>query len=144
MVSFDYTWGMKYYLIIFFFQVFFNIFKVLEIKYTYENQIRQLLINSVWINLVSLASVYFSIDRLLDGDMWVIPFYILGSVLGKWIAMKNFENIRGNIFRFIFKSQKDWHRIFIFMTALDFAPWVLGISIIAFVISYHIEKKRFK
>jgi hypothetical protein len=98
---------MKYYLIIFFFQVFFNIFKVLEIKYTYENQIRQLLINSVWINLVSLASVYFSIDRLLDGDLWVIPFYILGSVLGKWVAMKNFENIRGNIFRFIFKSQKD-------------------------------------
>ena len=98
---------MKYYLIVFFFQVLFNIFKVLEIKYTYENQIRQLLINSVWINLVSLASVYFSIDRLLDGDMWVIPFYILGSVLGKWIAMKNFENIRGNIFRFIFKSQKD-------------------------------------
>lgn len=98
---------MKYYLIVFFFQVFFNIFKVLEIKYTYENQIRQLLINSVWINLVSLASVYFSIDRLLDGDLWVVPFYILGSVLGKWVAMKNFENIRGNIFRFIFKSQKD-------------------------------------
>lgn len=98
---------MKYYLIVFFFQVLFNIFKVLEIKYTYENQIRQLLINSVWINLVSLASVYFSIDRLLDGDLWVIPFYILGSVLGKWVAMKNFENIRGNIFRFIFKNQKD-------------------------------------
>lgn len=98
---------MKYYLIVFFFQVFFNIFKVLEIKYTYENQIRQLLINSVWINLVSLASVYFSIDRLFDGDLWVVPFYILGSVLGKWVAMKNFENIRGNIFRFIFKSQKD-------------------------------------
>lgn len=98
---------MKYYLIVFFFQVFFNIFKVLEIKYTYENQIRQLLINSVWINLVSLASVYFSIDRLLDGDLWVVPFYILGSVMGKWVAMKNFENIRGNIFRFIFKSQKD-------------------------------------
>jgi hypothetical protein len=98
---------MKYYLIVFFFQVLFNIFKVLEIKYTYENQIRQLLINSVWINLVSLASVYFSIDRLLDGDLWVVPFYILGRVLGKWVAMKNFENIRGNIFRFIFKSQKD-------------------------------------
>lgn len=97
---------MKYYLIVFFFQVLFNIFKVLEIKYTYENQIRQLLINSVWINLVSLASVYFSIDRLLDGDLWVIPFYIVGSVLGKWVAMKNFENIRGDIFRLIFKGQK--------------------------------------
>lgn len=97
---------MKYYLIVFFFQVLFNIFKVLEIKYTYENRIRQLLINSVWINLVSLASVYFSIDRLLDGDLWVIPFYIVGSVLGKWVAMKNFENIRGDIFRLIFKGQK--------------------------------------
>jgi hypothetical protein len=97
---------MKYYFIIFFFQVFFNIFKVLEIKYTYENQIRKLLINSIWINLVSLASVYFSLDRLFEGDLWVVPFYILGSVIGKWVAMKNFENIRGNIFRFIFKSQK--------------------------------------
>jgi hypothetical protein len=97
---------MKYYFIIFFFQVFFNIFKVLEIKYTYENQIRKLLINSIWINLVSLASVYFSIDRLFEGDLWVVPFYILGSVIGKWVAMKNFENIRGDIFRFIFKSQK--------------------------------------
>jgi hypothetical protein len=97
---------MKYYFIIFFFQVFFNIFKVLEIKYTYENQIRKLLINSIWINLVSLASVYFSLDRLFEGDLWVVPFYILGSVIGKWVAMKNFENIRGDIFRFIFKSQK--------------------------------------
>jgi hypothetical protein len=97
---------MKYYFIIFFFQVFFNIFKVLEIKYTYENQIRKLLVNSIWINLVSLASVYFSIDRLFEGDLWVVPFYILGSVIGKWVAMKNFENIRGDIFRFIFKSQK--------------------------------------
>ena len=97
---------MKYYFIIFFFQVFFNIFKVLEIKYTYESQIRKLLINSIWINLVSLASVYFSLDRLFEGDLWVVPFYILGSVIGKWVAMKNFENIRGDIFRFIFKSQK--------------------------------------
>jgi len=97
---------MKYYFIIFFFQVFFNIFKVLEIKYTYENQIRKLLVNSIGINLVSLASVYFSIDRLFEGDLWVVPFYILGSVIGKWVAMKNFENIRGDIFRFIFKSQK--------------------------------------
>jgi hypothetical protein len=43
---------------------------------------------------------------LFEGDLWVVPFYILGSVIGKWVAMKNFENIRGDIFRFIFKSQK--------------------------------------
>ena len=78
----------------------FNIFKVLEIKFTYENQLNRLLINSVWINLVSLASVYFSLDSLLKGDMWVLPFYIGGSVLGKWIAMTQMENIRFKIFSF--------------------------------------------
>ena len=78
----------------------FNIFKVLEIKFTYENQLNRLLLNSVWINLVSLASVYFSLDSLLKGDMWVLPFYIGGSVLGKWIAMTQMENIRFKIFSF--------------------------------------------
>jgi hypothetical protein len=78
----------------------FNIFKVLEIKFTYENRINRLLLNSVWINLVSLASVYYSLDSLLKGDMWVLPFYIGGSVLGKWIAMTQMENIRFKIFSF--------------------------------------------
>jgi hypothetical protein len=90
---------MKYYLIVLFFQISFNIFKVLEIKYTFENKINSLMLNSVWINLVSLASVYFSLDRLFEGDWWVIPFYIGGSVIGKWIAMTQVENIRHNIYK---------------------------------------------
>jgi hypothetical protein len=88
------------YIAILTFQIMFNIFKVLEIKFTYENRINRLLINSVWINLVSLASVYYSLDSLLKGDMWVLPFYIGGSVLGKWIAMTQMENIRFKIFSF--------------------------------------------
>lgn len=94
---------MKYYLLVLFFQITFNIFKVLEIKYTYENKLNALMLNSVWINLVSLASVYFSLDRLFEGDWWVIPFYIGGSVVGKWIAMTQTENIRHNIYR-LFKK----------------------------------------
>lgn len=90
---------MKYYLLVLFFQITFNIFKVLEIKYTYENKLNALMLNSVWINLVSLASVYFSLDRLFEGDWLVIPFYIGGSVVGKWIAMTQTENIRHNIYR---------------------------------------------
>ena len=61
------------------------------------------MLNSVWINLVSLASVYFSLDRLFEGDWWVIPFYIGGSVIGKWIAMTQVENIRYNIYK-LFKK----------------------------------------
>ena len=90
---------MKYYLLVLFFQITFNIFKVLEIKYTYENKLNALMLNSVWINLVSLASVYFSLDRLFDGDWLVIPFYIGGSVVGKWIAMTQTENIRHNLYK---------------------------------------------
>lgn len=81
---------MKYYIVIFIFQVLFNIFKVLEIRFTYENRLRPLLFNSIWINLVSLAAVYFSLDRLFVGDLWVIPFYVTGSVVGKWVAMTKY------------------------------------------------------
>lgn len=90
---------MKYYLLILASQILFNIFKVLEIKYTYENKLRLLLINSVYINLISLVSVYWSLDLLFAGDWWVITFYIGGSVLGKWIAMTQVENIRHNIYK---------------------------------------------
>ena len=84
----------------------FNIFKVLEIKFTYENQLNRLLINSVWINLVSLASVYFSLDSLLKGDMWILPLYIGGSVLGKWIAMTQMDNLESKLFVF-FRSKAE-------------------------------------
>ena len=100
---------MMNYIAILTFQIMFNIFKVLEIKFTYENQLTRLMLNSVWINLVSLASVYFSLDSLLKGDMWVLPFYIGGSVLGKWIAMTQMENLESKLF-FFFKSKQNGKR----------------------------------
>lgn len=84
------------------FQILFNVFKVLEIKFTYENKITPLLVNSVFINIISLASAYFSLGILFDGDYWVIPFYISGSVIGKWIAMTKMENKRFQIFKFLY------------------------------------------
>ena len=76
------------YLIVFCSQLAFNILKVLEIKYTYEKKVKSLLINSVLINLVSLLGVYYSLDALMNDDFLVIIFYLLGSVLGKYIGMK--------------------------------------------------------
>ena len=97
---------MMNYIAILTFQIMFNIFKVLEIKFTYENQLSRLLLNSVWINLVSLASVYYSLDSLLKGDMWVLPFYIGGSVLGKLIAMTQMDNLESKLFVF-FRSKTE-------------------------------------
>lgn len=79
---------MKIYILVFIFQVFFNIFKTLEIKYTYEHKVKALLYNSVCINLVSLATSYLSLDQMFHGDWPVMIFYISGSVLGKWISME--------------------------------------------------------
>ena len=73
---------------VFIFQVLFNIFKVLEIRYTLQHNVTRLLFNSVWINLVALASTFYSIDGLLKGNFVIILFYISGSVVGKYIGMK--------------------------------------------------------
>jgi hypothetical protein len=77
------------YIIIFLSQLLFNFLKVLEIKFTYENKVGRLLINSVLINSVSLIGVYYSLDLLLNKNDYIVSiFYISGSVLGKLFAMK--------------------------------------------------------
>lgn len=73
---------------IFFAQVAFNVLKVLEIRYTYEQDIPRLLFNSVWMGLVSLAATFWSVDELLKGNFLVVPVFILGNVVGKYIGMK--------------------------------------------------------
>ena len=88
---------MMIYFLVFLFQVLFNIFKTMEIRYTYEQKVKALLYNSVWINLVSLASTYFSIQRLFARDWLVVIVYIGGSLLGKWMAMIHFDNIKEKI-----------------------------------------------
>ena len=89
--------------IVLFAQTMYNIFKVLEIKYTYQNKVGALLLNSIWINLVSLASTYFAIDDLLKGNFRIIIFYIIGSVLGKYLGMQ-FGNPRNKIWKKLFKK----------------------------------------
>ena len=96
---------MRIYILVFIFQVFFNIVKTLEIKYTYEHKVRALLFNSVWINLASLATSYLSLERLFHGDWLVIIAYTLGSVLGKWIAMEKVEDYRRIVYEFLNRNK---------------------------------------
>jgi len=96
---------MFYYLLVLCFNFFFNIFKTLEIKYTYQNKIKALMINSVFINLVSLIATFFSLERLFEGDYLIVIFYIGGSVIGKWFAMTHIENIRYRVLQFLNKNK---------------------------------------
>lgn len=84
--------------LIFIFQIIFNILKTLEIRFTYENRVGPLMVNSVFINLVSLVTFYFSLTELLNENFTVVFFYIAGSVIGKWIAMTKLENLRHKIY----------------------------------------------
>jgi hypothetical protein len=94
------------YILVFIFQFFFNIFKTLEIKYTYEHKVNALLVNSVWINLVSLGSTYFALDGLIAGQWLVLVFYIAGSVVGKWFAMTKVTSYKIKIKRLYIKLKK--------------------------------------
>ncbi len=94
--------SLSYYLIVFSLQVLFNIFKVLEIKWTYENRVGPLLVSTVLLNLLSLGSIFYSLDRLMLGDWVVVPFFIGGAALGKWLAIKKLGNVRSRVFRKIF------------------------------------------
>jgi hypothetical protein len=71
----------------------FNILKTLEIRYTYQNKLKPILLNSIGINIVSLLSNYFSINSLLKGDYFVMVIFIVGSLVGKYVAMVYFNNI---------------------------------------------------
>jgi hypothetical protein len=90
-------------LVVLFAQTLYNIFKVLEIKYTYQNKIGALLLNSIWINLISLVSTYYAIDDLLKGNFTIVIFYITGSVLGKYFGMQ-LGNPRNQIWKKLFKK----------------------------------------
>ena len=56
-----------------------------------------LLLNSIWINLVSLGSTYFSLERLIAGEWSILIVYIGGSVVGKWVAMTKVEMYKKRI-----------------------------------------------
>jgi hypothetical protein len=95
------------YILILIFQIAFNIFKVLEIRYTYENKIKLLIMNTVWINLAALGSVFYSIESLFRKDYLGILFYIMGSIIGKWFAMTHYENYRSKIFSFFKRKESE-------------------------------------
>lgn len=94
------------YLIIFAFQFSFNLLKVMEIKFSYEEKIKPLIIVTALLSGIILASTYFSLTLLLNGDIIVIPIYIIGSILGKLTAIK-INNTRAKIFRKIFNKDNN-------------------------------------
>ena len=74
------------YIFIFLLQVTFNIFKSLEIRYTYENRWAPILWVGFVLSVLMILGFYLSIGALLKGDWGVIVVYVGGSVLGKYLS----------------------------------------------------------
>ena len=95
------------YLLIFIFQSIFNVAKVYEIKYAYENQLKGILISSTVLSLLTITSTYLSIELLLAGDLKVIIVYVAGSLIGKYIAyLSEKNNYRTKLYNLIKHTQK--------------------------------------
>jgi len=82
------------YIIVFFLQFLYNLLRIQEIRLTYENKVLKLMLNTILMNLIVLASTYYSLSMLLGGNWLVGVVYILGAVLGKWVGMRSSTNYR--------------------------------------------------
>ena len=92
------------YLLIFIFQSIFNVDKVYEIRYAYENQLKGILISSTALSLLTIMSTYLSIELLLAGDLKVILVYVTGSLTGKYIAyLSEKNNYRAKLYKLLNK-----------------------------------------
>ena len=80
------SYEMINYIFIFLLQVAFNIFKSLEIRYTYENRLAPILWVGFVLSVLMILGFYLSIGALLKGDWGVIVVYVGGSVLGKYLS----------------------------------------------------------
>lgn len=95
------------YFAILFFQILFNFLKVLEIQLSYENKTTKLLIVTVFLSLLALSSTFLSINLLLEGDFYVVISFVVGSVVGKWLASTFFRsNYRAEIYERLQKKKK--------------------------------------
>lgn len=96
--------------IIFVLQIVFNILKVYEIQYSYEKKLVPLLINSVFYNLSIIIGTYLSMDSLFKGDWSVVVVFVIGSMIGKYLAIKMTDF--GRIYRInIYKVRKKYEKM---------------------------------
>lgn len=94
------------YIVIFFLQLLMSIFKVLEIKWSYENKTTYLTILAGVMSTVWLLSTTIGVSSILQGDYVMAIFFVLSSSLGKIIALTFFSQnrYRNKIFKKLLKE----------------------------------------
>ena len=66
----------------------FNTIKILEIKYSYDRDMRKTMLIGFALTIVWLFSTALGVSAVIEMDYYMMGVYIVFSMLGKYIALK--------------------------------------------------------
>ena len=69
-------------------QMLFNTLKILEIKYSYDRDMRKTMLIGFALTIVWLFSTALGVSVVIEMDYYMMGVYIVFSMLGKYIALK--------------------------------------------------------
>jgi len=69
-------------------QMLFNTLKILDIKYSYDRDMRKTMLIGFALTIVWLFSTALGVSAVIEMDYYMMGVYIVFSMLGKYIALK--------------------------------------------------------
>lgn len=80
------------YLLLAIIQIAFNLLKILEIKYSYDEDMKKTLIVGFFLAIVWLFSTAIGVSAVIQLDYIMMIDYVISSMFGKYLALKLRKN----------------------------------------------------
>lgn len=89
------------YLLVAILQLAQSVFKVFDIKWSYENQTTKLMILNFLMSGAWILSTGIGVGAVMNGDLIMVSVYITFGGLGKWLAITVFHQnkYRNNLYK---------------------------------------------
>lgn len=102
------TYSFMDYFLVAFLQMCLSVFKVYEVKWSYEDEATKLTIISFLMSGIWIITTAIGVGAVIEGDILMMVIYVLFGGLGKIIAIKFFgqNRYRNKIFKYL-KNEKN-------------------------------------
>lgn len=80
------------YVLLAFIQITFNLLKILEIKYSYDENMKMTLLVGFFLAIVWLFSTAIGVSAVIKLDYVMMIDYVISSMFGKYLALKLRKN----------------------------------------------------
>ena len=96
------------FIMVFTMQGIFNVARVFEVRWSYDIRPVPLACLTFVMSLVWIVSIAFSMQGVIDGNIWMIVAFVTGSVIGRIGAVTIFKEfaIRPQIFAKLLSKEK--------------------------------------